>query len=83
MICYIIRHGRVDETVRGGWSNIPLTAQGIAETEKIAAYMSDNLDIAHIFSSDIKRTAQTAEIISDYLKTYITYVIGFREVNNG
>ena len=36
MICYIIRHGQDDETIRGGWSQHSLTENGIRQAEILA-----------------------------------------------
>lgn len=27
MTCYLLRHGKDDDTLRGGWSDAPLTAE--------------------------------------------------------
>ena len=85
MICYIVRHGKDDNTVRGGWSDTPLTAEGIMEVEKLASVLSKSLDldIKKMYSSDLKRAKQTAEIISSHLCLDIEYLSDFREVNNG
>lgn len=29
MICYLVRHGKDDDSVRGGWSKSPLSDEGI------------------------------------------------------
>lgn len=34
MICYLVRHGQDDETVRGGWSDHPLTEAGIHQANR-------------------------------------------------
>lgn len=85
MICYLIRHGKDDNSVRGGWSDTPLTEQGITEVEALAdALASDpSMYITELFSSDLKRAKQTAEIIASKLDLKIHYLPQFREVNNG
>ena len=84
MICYLIRHGKDDDTLRGGWSDTPLTAQGIVQVETLAKDLVDGmLNIQHIYSSDLVRARQTAEIISRSISAPITYLPQFREVNNG
>jgi len=35
MICYIMRHGKDVDSVRGGWSDVELTEQGKSEVELI------------------------------------------------
>lgn len=82
MICYIIRHGKDDETVRGGWSQHPLTADGIRQAEMLAKKMSQ-AKIGSIYSSDLCRAMQTAQILADQLHLPVTALSQFREVNNG
>lgn len=85
MICYLIRHGKDDNTIRGGWSDTPLTEQGKLEVEILANKLSNDLslNITQIFSSDLMRAKQTAEIISSKLQVKVEYSPMFREVNNG
>lgn len=85
MICYLIRHGKDDDTIRGGWSSAPLTEQGVAQVEALAKRMAfaQDMKIAHVFSSDLLRARQTAEIISREIALPVTYLPQFREVNNG
>ena len=84
MICYLVRHGKDDETVRGGWSDHGLTALGreqvLALAQKISA---DGLCIDRIVSSDLQRAKETAEILAHHLKLPVIYHFGFREINNG
>ena len=37
MICYIVRHGKDDETVRGGWSRHSLVPEGVAQVRTLGA----------------------------------------------
>jgi len=86
MVCYLIRHGKDDETVRGGWSQQPLTEEGIQQAEILGDYIASNrgaLEIKQIYSSDLPRTMQTAQRIADRLDLPIIPVPEFREVNNG
>ena len=85
MTCYLIRHGRDDDSVRGGWSSSPLTDEGILETEALAQriFNSRDMNIARIFSSDLPRAKQTAEIISSKIDLDIEFLPQFRETNNG
>ena len=79
---YLIRHGQDDETVRGGWSNAPLTEVGIQQAEELAKKL-DELNISRIYSSDLRRSMQTAEILGIYLNIKVEPIPDFREVNNG
>ena len=85
MICYLIRHGRDDDTFRGGWSNTPLTVEGVEQVERLAADIltADHLNVGIIYSSDLPRAKQTASILAAALSVPIREVSGFREVNNG
>ena len=66
MICYLVRHGKDDETVRGGWSDSPLTAEGVQQAERLAAELlaAGGLSIGVIYSSDLPRARQTAAILA-------------------
>lgn len=84
MTIYLVRHGKDDETVRGGWSKHGLMPAGIEEVNKLATEMvSANINIDHIYSSDLQRAKETADILSKYLKCSIEYHVGLREANNG
>lgn len=84
MTCYITRHGQDDETVRGGWSNHSLVPEGISQVHALGAEMiAKNRNISRIYSSDIQRAKETAQILQKYLQCPITFDPGFRESNNG
>lgn len=85
MNCYLVRHGKDDDSVRGGWSAEPLTEQGIEQVKALADRLSSDsqMNIVQIFSSDLLRAKQTAEIISQKIEVPIEYLPQFREVNNG
>lgn len=86
MICYLIRHGKDDENVRGGWSQAPLTDEGVKQVQELAKHISDNKEkysIDTIYSSDLARAKETAEPIAKALDLSVTYIPEFREVNNG
>ena len=84
MICILIRHGKDDDTVRGGWSGQPLTDEGKAQADELASFLQrSNLDIKHIYSSDLLRSMQTAQSVAGKLHLPIIPMREFREVNNG
>ena len=84
MICYLVRHGKDDDTVRGGWSQQPLTDEGKNQAHELAsAVQNDDFDIRSIYSSDLLRAVQTAQPIADKLQLPIIPLPAFREVNNG
>lgn len=85
MKIYITRHARDDDSVRGGWSENSLTDLGVLESNSLADELLKNqssYNIGKIYSSDLLRARQTAEIISDKLSVGVEYISGFREVNN-
>lgn len=84
MVCYLIRHGKDDETVRGGWSNHSLTAEGVEQVELLGAEILERkLSIGHIYSSDLQRAKETAQILKRYSNCPVTYCPEFREADNG
>lgn len=84
MTIYLVRHGKDDETVRGGWSKHGLMPAGIEQVQELAEEMvAANMHIDHIYSSDLQRAKETADILSKHLKCSIEYHVGLREANNG
>ena len=84
MICYLCRHGKDDDTVRGGWSRSPLTDEGVAQAAELADFVQRNdLGIQYIYSSDLPRAMQTAEAVAETLSLPIIPMPAFRETNNG
>ncbi len=85
MICYLVRHGKDDDSVRGGWSDSPLTTEGIQQVERLVAEIRSarKLEIGIIYTSDLPRAKQTAAIVSSALSVPIIEMPEFRETNNG
>lgn len=84
MICCIVRHGKDDDTVRGGWSQQPLTDEGEVQAAELAVFVQKSgLGIQQVYSSDLLRAMQTAQIVADSLRLPIVPKPEFREVNNG
>lgn len=86
MICYLVRHGKDDSSVRGGWSDQPLTEEGKLQAAALASHVAANknaLQIGCLYASDLPRAVQTADPIADALKLPITLLPAFREANNG
>lgn len=84
MTIYLVRHGKDDDTVRGGWSNQGLSPAGIEQVYTLAKKISAaSMNLDCIYSSDLRRAVETAEILSNYLKCPIEYDIGLREADNG
>jgi len=81
---YITRHGKTLLNTLNrvqGWCDSPLTAEGIEVAEYLAAGMNDiHFDAA--YSSDLRRTRQTAEIIlkeKGQPELPVKEIFGFRE----
>ena len=85
MICYLVRHGKDDDSLRGGWSTTPLTEEGIAQMQALAHCLAVELqsNIAQVFTSDLLRAKQSAEIIAQRTNASVVLLPQFREVNNG
>lgn len=85
MNIYIVRHGSEIPGYRGGWSSFSLSEAGIAEAEAAGEYFkaeaAEKIDC--VYSSDLNRARQTAEIIADKAGAPVVYIKNFREVNNG
>jgi probable phosphoglycerate mutase len=86
MICYLIRHGKDDDSVRGGWSNSGLTAEGKSQVKNLVDFINENknkLKIEKLFSSDLLRAVETIMPISTILNLKFEFKPEFRETNNG
>lgn len=80
MYIYFIRHGQDEEGFRGGWSDKSLSKNGNNEVELLSKHLAMNADrflFDTIISSDLNRTRETSEIISNELSS------AWREFNNG
>lgn len=80
---YLIRHAKDDERYVGSWSNASILDSEITKVKAQAHYIKDNLNITNIYSSDIKRAKETAEIIGEELKLPIKIDANLREQNKG
>lgn len=81
---YLIRHGKDDDTIRGGQSNHGLADKGVKQAENLAnKLLTKNICFDCIYSSDLARAKQTAGIIADTLKAPVVSSEVFRELNNG
>ena len=86
MICMLARHGKDDESVRGGWSQHSLSEEGMKQARELAGRLlaqKNSYSLSRIYSSDLLRAAQTARIVGDRLGLAVTLLPDFREVNNG
>jgi len=80
----LVRHGQstnnLPNSVIGSWSDVELTKLGIRQAKAVAERLSNELegDIT-MYSSDLRRARQTAEIICKRLDVVPKYVLELRE----
>lgn len=79
---YLMRHGADPSERYGGWSPYGLTEQGREQVHQAKQYLRDR-GITKIYSSDLARAKETAEIVARELSLEIICLKQFRESNNG
>lgn len=69
----------------GGWTDTPLTELGRRQAEIIAKRLRDGLDNSGniLYSSDLLRASQTAEIIGEQMGLEVNINKELREINTG
>ncbi|WP_019424530.1 histidine phosphatase family protein [Paenibacillus sp. OSY-SE] len=81
----IIRHGSTDWNKEGraqGNSDISLNEEGMAQAKQLAArLMTEQWDI--IYTSDLRRAKQTAEIIKESTNVELRFDVRLREMGGG
>ena len=77
-----MRHGADPSDRYGGWSAYGLTEIGREQVHNAKSNLR-NKGITEIYSSDLTRAKETAEIVAEELSLEITYLPQFRESNNG
>ncbi|MBE7004265.1 MAG: histidine phosphatase family protein [Ruminococcaceae bacterium] len=81
---WLMRHGEDDNTRLGGWSDASLSPLGREQARRAGeTLLRSTCPVRHIFSSDLPRAKETAEIVAERLKLGVTPLEEFREVNNG
>jgi len=79
----LIRHSETDYNLESrycGYSNLPLNNKGIWQAQRLSVRLKD-IKIDRVYSSDLKRAYQTAEII--FKNNSIERMADFREMNFG
>lgn len=85
---YIVSHAQslhhIERRV-GGWYDTSLTALGREQAEKTGQFLKSAIDSTDVqlFSSDLKRAAETAEIIGKHLQKPVTLDSRLREMSYG
>lgn len=82
---YIVRHGQTNWNILGktqGHGNSDLTAKGIEQATELAESIV-NYPIDYIYSSDLGRAVQTAQILGDKLNIEVEETEALREMGFG
>lgn len=83
----LVRHGETDWNVQKkiqGSTDIPLNENGRKQAEKLAETLFERKEsIAGIYTSKLKRAAQTAGIIAENLQKECIAIPGLEEINFG
>jgi broad specificity phosphatase PhoE len=81
----LIRHGATDWNLQGrcqGATDLPLSEVGIRQAEEIAATLSAE-SVRAVYSSDLKRARQTAQLISQPHDIEVAIEQDIRELDHG
>ena len=72
MTTYVVRHGSTkanEERIIMGHLDTPLSEVGIADAEFLVRRLK-NISFDKIYSSDLKRATQTADIIAQHIRLF-------------
>jgi len=85
---YVVTHAQslhhIEKRV-GGWYDTSLTDLGREQAEKTGRFLKSAIGLTDVrlFSSDLKRAAETAEIIGEHLRKPVTLDSRLREMSYG
>ena len=81
---YLMRHGMDDERFIGGYSDVGLVDIGIRQIDDVGRWLlNQNFDIRKIYTSDIVRAIESANIVNKYLNLDLFVDDKLREQNKG
>jgi len=83
---YIVRHGQTNWNILGktqGHGNSDLTEKGTEQANELAVSLAKNYKIDYIFSSDLGRAVQTANILGESLGIKVCETPYLREMGFG
>src|SRR5688572_6765371 len=73
----LLRHGQTSWNVIGRWQGhgaVPLNEAGRRQAEVVGEYLAEvNFEVDYIYSSDLSRAAETAQIIARHLNMEVLY----------
>lgn len=71
--------------ITGGWANTPLTELGRNQAELIGLKLKNELEEESytMYSSDLMRSKQTADIVANHLNLNVIEDMDLREINTG
>ena len=82
----LLRHGRTEYNAVGrfqGHVDVSLDALGLAQAEAVAGHLARTASLTAIVSSDLRRTAQTADAVSRATGLPVHHDAGLREISVG
>jgi len=83
---FLIRHGETlwnQEQRCQGFTDVELSEKGLEQAQKLARYLAKNIYLSAVFSSDLRRAKQTAEIIAQKQLLTVQVDPRLRELNQG
>jgi 2,3-bisphosphoglycerate-dependent phosphoglycerate mutase len=84
---YVVAHAQSQHHIEkrvGGWYDTPLTALGSEQAHRVGRLLAEATgEDALLFSSDLRRAAETAEIIGSHVGVAVTLDRGLREMSYG
>ena len=81
----LVRHGQTDWNLEGryqGQSDVPLNEHGRAQARALAQEIAGQ-SFSGIYTSDLQRAKETAQIISNFLQLPVILEPRLREINQG
>ena len=82
----LLRHGRTEYNAVGrfqGHVDVALDELGLAQAEAVAGHLARTASLTSIVSSDLRRTAQTADAVSRATGLPVLHDAGLREISVG
>jgi 2,3-bisphosphoglycerate-dependent phosphoglycerate mutase len=86
MVILVIRHGESEADildVHEGRADFELTKRGHMQATALARFVADNFKLTRIYTSTLKRAAQTAKRLSEETGIQIEFDSDLMEFNNG